>query len=341
MSFTVETSPPLVPIALPRLSEAEVQRTHALVGVHREFPFTWSGKAAVLRFTAVEAAPAASGWLHLRLGDHSLALGLPALPEVSALGANFAGIEIAALPDDLIVGVLEAWIHDAVEALKPHNIPLQLENWCPEETRHVADFGWEISWDGRERFLTGSLAAGPEVLGFLAGLALRAAPRARAGSREGSVPFACHVAVATALLPWAELKTLEVGDVVLVAATRTDLAAGHCELWAAGRRIAAARREGAALKILTMNASLETKANTAAAGALRVDELPVQLLFDVGTLDVTIQQLRTVGEGYTFELPGAVERLVTIRANGREIGQGELVDVGGKVGVRIVNWLMS
>ena len=45
--------------------------------------------------------------------------------------------------------------------------------------------------------------------------------------------------------------------------------------------------------------------------------------------------------GYTFELPAVPDRLVTIRANAREVGAGELVDLGDKLGVRIVNWNLA
>ena len=66
------------------------------------------------------------------------------------------------------------------------------------------------------------------------------------------------------------------------------------------------------------------------------EELPVRLAFDVGRLDVSLGELRRFDAGSVLELNGSADELVRISANGRLIGQGALVDVNGRVGVRIV-----
>jgi len=339
MTLIAEPTSPLMPPVLPRLGEAEVQRANALIGTERDFTFLWAGKPARFRFTEVSLAPASNGSLRVRLGDHRFEVGLPALPEPASLGATFAGIELCALPTELVAGVLEAWLDDAIRVLKQHSLSLELEGWEDEQRAVAWSYGWEIAWDGQDRFLTGTLAGSAEALSFLVGLAHRAKPQLRNDADD--MRFACTVAVADVQLPLATVRGLACGDVVLVPVSAAERESGYRQLWVAGRAMAQARQDGPVVKIFSMNATTEMKSPGLPAGEVRVDDLPVQLLFDVGQIDVSVAQLRTLREGYTFELPGAVTPLVTIRANGREVGQGELVEVGDKLGVRIVAWAVS
>jgi type III secretion system YscQ/HrcQ family protein len=66
-----------------------------------------------------------------------------------------------------------------------------------------------------------------------------------------------------------------------------------------------------------------------------LDELEVDLTFVVGQATVTLGELRALAPGAAFELTTPVGEAVTIHANGRPIGKGELLEVGDRVGVRI------
>ena len=68
-----------------------------------------------------------------------------------------------------------------------------------------------------------------------------------------------------------------------------------------------------------------------------VDELPVRLVFDIGTKDLTIGELRALAPGFAFDLDRDLTSPVTIRVNGRAIGSGELVEVDSRLGVRITD----
>ncbi len=67
------------------------------------------------------------------------------------------------------------------------------------------------------------------------------------------------------------------------------------------------------------------------------DELPVQLTFEVGRLEITLGELRGLAPGAVLDLGSGPAGLVRISAHGRPIGRGELVDVEGAAGVRIVS----
>lgn len=70
-------------------------------------------------------------------------------------------------------------------------------------------------------------------------------------------------------------------------------------------------------------------------------DLPVHVIFEVGEKQIPLKELRTVQAGFTFELSNPVERPVTIRANGRVVGTGELIQVGERVGVRVISFKQS
>ena len=77
----------------------------------------------------------------------------------------------------------------------------------------------------------------------------------------------------------------------------------------------------------------------AAAAPDPVSGLPVQVQFELGRLEVALSDLAQLQPGYVFALPAHLQGAnVAIRANGREVGRGELVAVGDTLGVRLVGW---
>ena len=321
--------------ARPRLSSLEASHMNTLIGTGRTFAFTWSGKPAQLRFTSLTEAPQAAGHLRVRMADHILDIGYLALPEPSRLGVDFAGLESKGLPDELRLGVLETILEEPLTLLQQGGVVLKPEHWRKGTEVQPPRLGWEILRDD-QRFLAGTLHLDDAALGALAAVAERAAPKPRAAA--DAVPITLGVAASHLSLPLRELAGLAPGDVLLPALSRRDWDAGRCTLWAGPVRVGDAVRKQSTIQILAMKPATAVPPAPAAAAKLNVDDLPVQVVFDVGQLEINVGQLRTLAAGYTFELPAAPERIVTIRANAREVGVGELVDLGDKLGVRIVRW---
>lgn len=71
-------------------------------------------------------------------------------------------------------------------------------------------------------------------------------------------------------------------------------------------------------------------------GVLDTDVLPVQLVFLAGETEVALRDLTRITPGYVFDLGRPVDRHVEVRANGRRIGIGELVEIDRRVGVRML-----
>lgn len=63
-------------------------------------------------------------------------------------------------------------------------------------------------------------------------------------------------------------------------------------------------------------------------------ELTVQ--FDVGTASITLDELRSIQPGFIIELSTSATTPVCAKINGATIGRGELVRIGDKIGVRLL-----
>ena len=68
-----------------------------------------------------------------------------------------------------------------------------------------------------------------------------------------------------------------------------------------------------------------------------LDEISIRISFDLGERSLPLAELRTLAAGYVFELGRDLRRSVVIRANGKVIGEGELVDIEGQTGVSVLS----
>ena len=66
------------------------------------------------------------------------------------------------------------------------------------------------------------------------------------------------------------------------------------------------------------------------------EELPVTLTAEAGRVDLTVGQLSGLRAGDVLTLPDALLGPVALRAGDRLVARGELVDVEGRRGVRLL-----
>jgi type III secretion system YscQ/HrcQ family protein len=190
--------------------------------------------------------------------------------------------------------------------------------------------------------------------GWLARLRARAEPVADAGLPRdalATLPVPVALGFDGPRLAAGEWRSLRPGDVVLIGngsapMLRARAARRAWPLAAApdGWRIAAAAQPlSPSLEHSEMNDE-STGADPAATDAADeagtfARDLPVQLAFDIGRLELAVGDLAALQPGYVFALPAHLEGAnVTIRANGRAAGRGEVVAVGDTLGVRLLAW---
>jgi len=70
-----------------------------------------------------------------------------------------------------------------------------------------------------------------------------------------------------------------------------------------------------------------------------LEDIPVRITFSLGSCVQTFSEIANIQPGYVMSLPtGFNQRQVHILANGKKIGQGELVIIGENLAVQIEKW---
>lgn len=68
-----------------------------------------------------------------------------------------------------------------------------------------------------------------------------------------------------------------------------------------------------------------------------LDELPLKLVCQAGSVELTLAQLRELGEGSLLSFTEQRQDSVDLMVNGRRVGQGQLVKIGPGLGVRVLS----
>jgi type III secretion protein Q len=67
-----------------------------------------------------------------------------------------------------------------------------------------------------------------------------------------------------------------------------------------------------------------------------LDEIEIKLTFEIGRKAITLSELETLAPGYVFELDRNASAIIDVVTNGRRIGRADLVEVGDRMGVRLL-----
>jgi len=143
-----------------------------------------------------------------------------------------------------------------------------------------------------------------------------------------------------------EARGIEAGDVVLLdeATARPGVGgvAGRVALrLPRGRRPRiGCRLDGARLIVEDVDRTEEVPMQATAKGSgdagPLLAEVPVEVVVEIGRLDVSARELAEIGAGDTLVLDRRPGDPVELRAGDRLLGKGELVDVEGKIGVHVL-----
>ncbi len=68
------------------------------------------------------------------------------------------------------------------------------------------------------------------------------------------------------------------------------------------------------------------------------NDMDIRLSFELDSRVITAGDLSTLNPGYAFSF-GTEESCVTVRANGKAVAKGRLVDMGGVLGVQLTETL--
>jgi type III secretion protein Q len=152
-----------------------------------------------------------------------------------------------------------------------------------------------------------------------------------------------------ALLSLGELRSLRAGDVLMLDGCPGDSPVDgpdhQVRLVLPGRLHARATSSGEGIRLLepliATHFAKDIDMTESAIGPdldSTLDELPMKLVCQVGSVELSLAQLRELGEGSLLPLAAPTGDGVDLMVNGRRIGQGQLVKIGDGLGVRLLSF---
>ncbi len=175
-------------------------------------------------------------------------------------------------------------------------------------------------------------------VGFLS-TALRECPVAKADlSAWGNLPIQARFMVGITHLTLSEWRALDRRDVILLdECSLRSPELDELTVEFGGNLTASGQIAGRKITIISeLEKCMEDHQSDDVDQADAYDDLSVKLTFDLGARSLRLSDLLKVGPGYVFDLGRELRRAVFIRANGKIIGEGELVDIEGQIGVSVL-----
>ncbi len=133
-----------------------------------------------------------------------------------------------------------------------------------------------------------------------------------------------------------ELQTVEAGDVLFLI-TPEDITNQNLRLRLQSDEYYRINLTGNGINVQTGAINMSEEYSEAQEHqAANLGEMPVRLTFDLGELTMPFDNVKYLRPHYVIDLNQSFSELVKIRSQNKLIGTGELVDINGKVGVRVL-----
>lgn len=350
MSASAVPSPPRA-VALMRLSrhEAQARSTIAQRGAGLPVAFGSAWRAALQPLAVPEPLAEAAWTVRAEWAGAPFVLQWPAVAATELLASQLGDVSLPALPPELALAAAEAAMAGVIDQLQrlgrgaPQLLSLEAPSDAVAATAAAAGpahaFRLELRASDGSQAVSARLQTDALGLLLLAGLVGRRA--LSAGALDEHAPLSLQAEIGHTRLSAADVASLGSGDVVLLDACH--LGAGRT-LWLtadgrAGLHAALAPSGDAAPPVLTVihpwTATMPVSEPSADTPAASLDAVPVRLSFDIGELQFTLAQLRSLQAGQTLDLGHPLAGAVRIRANGALVGEGDLVEIDGQLGVSV------
>lgn len=282
-----------------------------------------------------------------------LQLQLPAAAAQQLMSALLDGAALPGIPAELQAAALEAALGELLARLESlgrgaarivaTSVGQAPAGQAPAPLPHA--FAWQLDAAAGSQAMVGMLRADSLGLLLLAGLVAGLAPQDGALASE-DIGLLLHLDIGYASLEAGTLEQLAPGDVLLL--ERSFLAAErvlwlqapgagglHVQLPLADAATAGAAPHAPFLTVVQSWTHAMPDFDTPLQDAADLLAIPVRLSFDLGEISLTLAELRALQPGQAIRLGHPLASAVRVRANGTLIGEGELVEIDGHLGVAL------
>ncbi len=326
------------PLNLRRLSRTTAASLRQVARRRVALPFAWLDGEWQVHFRPLEAERSDLVNLCIDWGGSDVLARVDA-DWLAQVGRQVLDVdELRQLPAELQPMVIEAAFEGLAETIESATRKrFGLRDGPPTSATGTAGrYGVGFTLDDGQVSASGELWFDDAGLGYLAS-AVRHLQPSDAGADWGALPVPVRFCAGWTDLPLSSLRQLKRRDVVLLD-----------ESWVGGELDRIVVRLGKLGASASINGRQITLLEEPGEIMDELDEqdvddsagfgdLPVRLHFDLGERQLTLSELMVIGPGHVFDLGRELKRAVIIRANGKVIGEGELVDVDGQIGVSVLS----
>jgi type III secretion protein Q len=325
------------PLRLTTVSRDTLSNRNVLC--HRRAPIAanWLEDDWTFELRAARAPAPSECFVECDWGGARLLVGIARASLDELAGAAMPGPEPARWPMPVLLAALEyaaSRLAAAVESATRKSLRIVSLEQRPDIAGLDA-YAWHARSHDRE--LAGELLVDATAGRFLAA-ALREQPVVPTAENWNALPMRLRLVAGWVDLSASALRSIAQRDVVLL---------DECLLSRDNRLMALlsprlgllCELDGCALRVLEgVQEIMGDVDDSVAASSGLMDDVPVRLTFDLGEREISLGDLRSLEPGYLFNLGRDPKSTVSIRANGRLIGDGELVDIEGRVGVSVLHF---
>lgn len=341
----IQTTAVSRPARWPEVSRDELSHRNVLCRRRQPWTVTWLEREWRFRLLPPTRVPPAVRYLHLEWGGAQVVLGLDESVIQAITDVALPGRSLLSWPQDVAMAAIEfsaELMSLAVESASRKS--LHCVDWRGSRPADagIERYAWRADSDGH--CLEGDIWLDAVGCRYLAA---QLRERSTGGEPDTGTAWDALPIPMALVLGWVDLAAgtlpqIEARDVLVL--DECLLSRGGQELMVHLGNHLGLRCEidGPALRVLEGVKEIMSDATVSmAAGGGVLDDIPVRLTFDVGEREISLGDLKSLLPGYVFNLGRDPKSVVSIRANGRLIGEGELVDIEGRIGVSVLRFQLE
>ena len=146
-----------------------------------------------------------------------------------------------------------------------------------------------------------------------------------------------HFEIASIFLSIEEIKQLTLSDVLFI--EKSSYFQNHMLFIriASGERYEAQQTSSNTLEFQSGDKVMSESSNNQMKEKpiININDMPIRLSFDLGEESLTFKEITNLQPGYILNLKKPFSNIVKIRSQNQLIGQGEIIDIDSRVGIRI------